>query len=43
MALNAMHANLVARLVIVDIAPVAYAHTQLPLTHAMRVVDLDSC
>lgn len=31
---------LVNRLVVADIAPVAYAHTQTPLIHAMRGLDL---
>ena len=30
----------VARLVVADIAPVAYSHSQTPLIHAMRDVDL---
>ncbi|MGR3436799.1 MAG: alpha/beta fold hydrolase [Shimia sp.] len=30
----------IARLVVADIAPVAYAHTQIPLIDAMRALDL---
>jgi pimeloyl-ACP methyl ester carboxylesterase len=32
----------VNRLIVADIAPVAYTHTQLPFIQAMRAVDLDS-
>ena len=32
----------VNRLIVADIAPVAYTHTQLPFIKAMRAVDLDS-
>lgn len=32
----------VRRLVVADIAPVAYAHTQMPMIDAMRAVDLDA-
>lgn len=34
------HAELVNRLIVADIAPVAYGHTQLPFIHAMKKVDL---
>lgn len=34
------HADLVKRLIVADIAPVAYSHTQLPFVHAMKAVDL---
>lgn len=33
--------ELVGRLIVADIAPVAYAHSQTPLIHAMRALDLD--
>lgn len=39
LALN--HPDLVRRLVIADIAPVAYSHSQLPFIEKMRAVDLD--
>jgi pimeloyl-ACP methyl ester carboxylesterase len=40
LALNyPQHVN---RLIVADIAPVAYTHTQLPFIKAMRAVDLDS-
>jgi esterase len=39
MALALMRADLVAKLIVGDIAPVAYTHTQLPYIHAMRQVD----
>jgi len=32
--------DLVARLIVADIAPVTYTHSQLPFIHAMRGVDL---
>lgn len=32
--------DLVRRLIVADIAPVAYSHSQLPFIHAMRAVDL---
>lgn len=32
----------VRRLVVADIAPVAYSHTQMPMIDAMRAVDLDT-
>ncbi len=32
--------DLVGRMVVADIAPVAYTHTQLPLVQAMRALDL---
>lgn len=38
LALN--HQNLVHKLVVADIAPVAYSHSQLPYIEAMRAVDL---
>ncbi|MFY0597673.1 MAG: alpha/beta fold hydrolase [Cognatishimia sp.] len=34
------HSNLVKRLIVADIAPVTYGHTQLPFIHAMKKVDL---
>ncbi len=34
------HADLVKRLIVADIAPVAYTHTQLPFVHAMKSVDI---
>lgn len=34
------HSELVDRLIVADIAPVAYGHTQLPFIHAMKRVDL---
>lgn len=34
------HPELVKRLIVADIAPVAYGHTQLPFIHAMKKVDL---
>lgn len=34
------HADLVKRLIVADIAPVQYSHTQLPFIHAMKAVDL---
>lgn len=34
------HTELVKRLIVADIAPVAYGHTQLPFIHAMKKVDL---
>lgn len=38
LALN--HGDMVRRLVVADIAPVPYSHTQLPFIAAMRAVDL---
>jgi pimeloyl-ACP methyl ester carboxylesterase len=40
LALN--YPQYVNRLIVADIAPVAYTHTQLPFIKAMRAVDLDS-
>lgn len=40
MALALMHPGLVRRLIVADIAPVAYGHTQQHLIDAMRAVDL---
>jgi len=40
MALALDHPERVRRLVVADIAPVAYGHTQQPLIDAMRAVDL---
>ncbi|MEO1551825.1 MAG: alpha/beta fold hydrolase [Pseudomonadota bacterium] len=40
MVLAAHHPHLVRHLIVVDIAPVAYAHTQLPLIDAMEALDL---
>lgn len=40
MVLAVTHPDLVRRLIIADIAPVAYGHTQIPLIHAMRRLDL---
>lgn len=40
MTLALRHAARVNRLIVADIAPVAYGHTQLPLVEAMRRVDL---
>lgn len=34
------HTELVKRLIVADIAPVTYGHTQLPFIHAMKKVDL---
>ncbi|WP_353531809.1 alpha/beta fold hydrolase [Cognatishimia sp. WU-CL00825] len=41
MLLATQRSALVNRLIVADIAPVAYTHTQLPFIHAMRAVDLD--
>lgn len=41
MVLAIQRPDLVDRLIVADIAPVAYMHTQLPFIHAMRAVDLD--
>lgn len=41
MVLALTRPDLVNQLVIADIAPVAYTHSQLPYIHAMRAVDLD--
>lgn len=40
MVLALLHPGKVRRLVVADIAPVAYGHTQQPLIDAMRAVDL---
>jgi pimeloyl-ACP methyl ester carboxylesterase len=40
MALALLHPGAVGRLVVADIAPVAYGHTQMPLVAAMRGLDL---
>ncbi|WP_213685755.1 alpha/beta fold hydrolase [Roseicyclus sp.] len=40
MALALTHPTLVRRLIVADIAPVAYGHTQMHLIDAMRAVDL---
>ena len=40
MALALTRPELVAGLIVVDIAPMAYAHTHLPYVRAMRAVDL---
>jgi pimeloyl-ACP methyl ester carboxylesterase len=40
MALSLAHPDLVRRLVVADIAPVPYGHTQAPLIAAMRALDL---
>lgn len=40
MALALTRPNVLQRMVIADIAPVAYTHSQLPFIHAMKAVDL---
>ncbi len=40
MRLALEHGGDVGRLIVVDIAPVAYAHTHRPIVEAMRAVDL---
>lgn len=40
MVLALTNPSQVARLMVADIAPVAYSHTQLPFIHAMQAVDL---
>lgn len=40
MMLALRHPEVLRRLVVADIAPVAYTHSQLPHIHAMRAVDL---
>ncbi len=40
MMLALRHPHLVRRLIVADIAPVTYTHTQMPLIDAMRGVDL---
>jgi pimeloyl-ACP methyl ester carboxylesterase len=42
MMLALRHPEAVRRLVVADIAPVQYAHTQMPVVDAMRAVDLTS-
>ncbi|MBI6630151.1 alpha/beta fold hydrolase [Pontibaca salina] len=42
MVLALEHADLVNRLIIADIAPVSYDHTQLPFIDAMRNVDMSN-
>mgnify|MGYP001824135357 FL=1 len=42
MVLALMHPEKVRKLVVADIAPVAYSHTQTPMIDAMRAIDLDS-
>jgi len=42
MALALLHPEVVRRLVVADIAPVAYGHTQQHLVDAMRALDLSS-
>ena len=41
MVLALTHPGRVNRLIVADIAPVAYAHSQMPVLEAMRAVDLD--
>jgi len=41
MVLALTHPNSVRRLIVADIAPVAYEHTQMQFIHAMRTIDLD--
>lgn len=40
MALALLHPEQVRRLIVADIAPVTYGHTQVQLIHAMRALDL---
>ncbi|WP_300059555.1 alpha/beta fold hydrolase [uncultured Roseobacter sp.] len=40
MVLAHRHPELVGRLIVADIAPVAYSHSQIQFIHAMRAVDL---
>lgn len=42
MMLALRHPDLVRRLVVADIAPVAYTHSQMPMIAAMRAVDLSA-
>ena len=42
MALALLHPDLVDRLIVADIAPVAYSHTQAHLVEAMKSLDLDA-
>jgi esterase len=41
MVLALTRPELVRRLIVADIAPIAYGHSQTPLIHAMRRLDLD--
>lgn len=41
MMLALRHPQAVSRLVVADIAPVAYCHSQMPMIEAMRAVNLD--
>ncbi|EEX10106.1 esterase YbfF [Ruegeria lacuscaerulensis ITI-1157] len=41
MTLALTHAALVNKLVVADIAPVSYGHTQMPYIEAMRAVDME--
>ncbi len=43
MTLALRHPDRVARLVVVDIAPVAYTHTHAPYVAAMKAADLTAC
>lgn len=43
MALALTRPDLVSRLIVADIAPVAYSHTQLGHVEAMRRIDLSAC
>lgn len=40
MLLGLTRPELIDRMIVADIAPVAYSHSQLPFIHAMRAVDL---
>ncbi|MGR3838546.1 MAG: alpha/beta fold hydrolase, partial [Cognatishimia sp.] len=42
MTLALTRPDLVRRLIVADIAPVTYTHSQLPFIHAMRQVDLSA-
>ncbi|MEI4485906.1 alpha/beta fold hydrolase [Frigidibacter sp. MR17.14] len=42
MQLALTEGQLIRRLIVADIAPVAYRHTQMPLVHAMRDMDLSN-
>lgn len=42
MALALSHGEIVSRLIVADIAPVSYGHSQLKYLAAMRAVDLDA-
>ncbi|QDY68529.1 alpha/beta fold hydrolase [Qingshengfaniella alkalisoli] len=41
MVLATAHPELLRKLIVADIAPVTYSHTQMPIIDAMRSVDLD--